>query len=183
MRAFTSFKIHCEEFLFNISNTKSQVLKVKLGIRSHAKSLAVTWVWLQVSGRHWQETSESPAMAPCVTSSWNRIIVTRPDTFWQHVGKLLCSLPKVSPVIQQCRFYWRDKTLLCSLKDKGVKYVCGLEQPGNPWCTNHSFLLGLPLVDAITFSLCCLRIQRLVSCHFSFSFLPVGCSCLSQVCP
>lgn len=45
---------------------------------------------------------------------------------------------------QQCRFYWRDKTLLCLLKDKGVKYVCGLEEPGNPWCANHSFLLGFP---------------------------------------
>lgn len=45
---------------------------------------------------------------------------------------------------QQCRFYWRDKTLLCLLKDKGVKYVRGLEEPGNPWCANHSFLLGFP---------------------------------------
>ena len=137
MRAFTSFKIHCKEFLFNISNTKPQVLKVKLGIDSHAKSLAVTRVWLHMSGRHWQETSESPAMAPYVTSSWNRITVTRPDTFWQHVGKLLCTLQNVSPVIQQCRFYWRDKTHLCSLKDKGVKFVRGLKQPGNPRCTNR----------------------------------------------
>lgn len=77
-------------------------------------------------------------MAPYVTSSWNRITVTRPDTFWQHVGKLLCTLQNVSPVTQPCRFYWWDKTHLCSLKDKGVKYVCGLEQPGNPWCTNRS---------------------------------------------
>ena len=45
---------------------------------------------------------------------------------------------------QQCRFYWRDETLLRSLKDKGVKYVRGLEEPGNPWCANHSFLLGFP---------------------------------------
>ena len=81
---------------------------------------------------------------------------------------------------RQCRFYWRDKTLLCLLKDKGVKYVHGLEEPGNPWCANHSFLPGFPWWMLSAWLLfVAFRAPGLLSCHFKFSFLPVGCSCLS----
>ena len=182
MRAFTSFKIPCKEFLFNISNTKPQVLKVKLGLDSHAKSLAVTRVWLHMSGRHWQETSESPAMAPYVTSSWNRITVTRPDTFWQHVGKLLCTLQNVSPVIQQCRFYWRDKTHLCSLKDKESSLCVASSSQGIPDALTVC-LLGPPLVDAISLSLCCLQVPVAHFLSFYIFFPPSWMQLFATVCP
>lgn len=47
------------------------------------------------------------------------------------------------------------------------------------------FSLALPwwrwMLSASLFAV--FRVPGPISCHFSFSFLPIGCSCLSQVCP
>lgn len=69
---------------------------------------------------------------------------------------------------QQCRFYRWDKTHLCLLKDSEVKYVHGLEELGNPWCTNRSFLFVLPwwMPSASLFAM--FRFPGPSSCHFSF---------------
>ena len=83
-------------------------------------------------------------MAPCVTSSWNRITVTRPDTFWQRVGKLLCTLKKVSPVIPARQILLTGWNTSLLAKGQGSQICAWPWGAGNPWCANHSFLLGFP---------------------------------------